>query len=102
MLNAARISGDFVLLHPGSARVETFWEADRWAEVIHYLHDRGLTRAITGSAAPLGQAHIAQSPTRAKPPFGDLSGTGDLLTLTALIQRARLLVTVDSAPMHFA
>ncbi|MFL6567900.1 MAG: putative lipopolysaccharide heptosyltransferase III [Chthoniobacterales bacterium] len=102
MLRAAGISGNFVLLHPGSARVEKFWEADRWAEVIRYLHDRGLTTAITGSAAPLEQAHIAEIRARAKHPFVDLSGKGDLLSLAALIQRARLLVTVDSAPMHFA
>jgi ADP-heptose:LPS heptosyltransferase len=32
----------------------------------------------------------------------DLSGKTDLLTLAALIGQARLLVTVDSAPMHLA
>ena len=32
----------------------------------------------------------------------DFSGKTDLLTLAALIARARLLVTVDSAPMHLA
>ena len=32
----------------------------------------------------------------------DLSGKTDLLTLAALVRRARLLITVDSAPMHFA
>src|SRR5207249_12309574 len=32
----------------------------------------------------------------------DLSGRTDLLSLAALIAQARLLVTVDSAPMHLA
>ena len=32
----------------------------------------------------------------------DLSGKTDLLMLAALIAQARLLVTVDSAPMHLA
>ena len=32
----------------------------------------------------------------------DLSGKTDLLTLAALVRKARLLITVDSAPMHFA
>ena len=32
----------------------------------------------------------------------DLSGKIDLLTLAALIAQAKLLVTVDSAPMHIA
>src|SRR5205807_824652 len=35
-------------------------------------------------------------------PFVDLSGKLDLLALTALLERARLLVTVDSAPVHLA
>ena len=32
----------------------------------------------------------------------DLSGKTDLLMLAAVVRKARLLVTVDSAPMHFA
>ncbi len=32
----------------------------------------------------------------------DLSGKTDLLSLAALVRKARLLITVDSAPMHFA
>ncbi len=35
-------------------------------------------------------------------PVVDLSGQLDLLTLAALIERARLLLTIDSAPMHLA
>jgi len=35
-------------------------------------------------------------------PVVDLSAQLDLLTLSALIKRARLLVTIDSAPMHLA
>ncbi len=40
--------------------------------------------------------------SRLQHPVVDLSGQLDLLTLSALIQRARLLVTIDSAPMHLA
>ena len=32
----------------------------------------------------------------------DLSGKTDLLMLAALVRKARLLITIDSAPMHFA
>ncbi|HEX8678320.1 MAG TPA: glycosyltransferase family 9 protein [Chthoniobacterales bacterium] len=101
-LRSRGIRGEFVLLHPGSARVEKFWEADRWAEVIRFVRERGLTCAISGSASPLEQAHIGKIRARTRDPFVDLSASGDLLTLAAVIERARLLVTVDSAPMHFA
>jgi predicted lipopolysaccharide heptosyltransferase III len=101
-LRSKGVRGEFVLLHPGSARVEKFWEPERWAEVIRFVTARGLACAVTGSASPLEQAHIAEIRARTRDPFVDLSATGDLLTLAALIKSARLLVTVDSAPMHFA
>jgi ADP-heptose:LPS heptosyltransferase len=45
-------------------------------------------------------AHVAHIKNEAK--IFDLCGKTDLLTLAALIGEARLLVTVDSAPMHLA
>ncbi|MDQ3313107.1 MAG: putative lipopolysaccharide heptosyltransferase III [Verrucomicrobiota bacterium] len=102
VLQEAGISGDFVLLHPGSARAEKFWEADRWAALVGFAAERGLPCVVTGGSSIFEQGHIAHVKARAKHAFVDLSGQADLLTLGALIQRARLLVTVDSAPMHFA
>ena len=48
------------------------------------------------------RAHIAEIQANCRQPFVDLSGKVDLLTLAALIKRARALTTVDSAPMHLA
>jgi ADP-heptose:LPS heptosyltransferase len=48
------------------------------------------------------QDHIARIKSHLQGPVVDLSGHLDLLTLAALIERARLLVTIDSAPMHLA
>ena len=45
-------------------------------------------------------AQLIRGAARSNP--GDLSGQTNLLTLAALVRKARLLVTVDSAPMHFA
>src|SRR4029077_15482750 len=61
-----------------------------------------LTVVLTGGSKPLEQAHLAEIKTKLRRPFVDLSGKTDLLVLAALISRARLLVTVDSAPMHLA
>ncbi len=102
ILHAAGVHGDFVLLHPGSARIEKFWEAERWSEVIDFATEQGLPCVVTGGNAELEQTHLAQIRAARSDCFVDLSGRVDLLTLAALIQRARLLVTVDSAPMHFA
>ena len=48
------------------------------------------------------RTHIAAIKSSSRSNIIDLSGKTDLLTLAALVRQARLLVTVDSAPMHFA
>jgi heptosyltransferase III len=102
VLERAGIDGEFVLVHPGSARAEKFWEPERWAEVIAFAAQRQLACVVTGGTSALEQKHIADIKRRAAVSFVDLSGRIDLLTLAALIEKARLLATVDSAPMHLA
>ena len=102
-LGAAKVGHDFVCFHPGSARAEKFWEANRWAEVIDYCAgETGMACVLTGGRSWIEQAQIAAIKTAAKSDLIDLSGKTNLLSLAALVRKARLLVTVDSAPMHFA
>ena len=103
LLRAEQIDAEFMIVHPGSARSEKFWEADRWAKVIdHCVQERQIKCIITGGSSSAEQKHIAaiKSVSRTEP--NDFSGKTDLLTLAALVREARLLITVDSAPMHFA
>lgn len=103
LLQGAQVGEDFVCFHPGSARAEKFWEPSRWAEAIdHCAAETGLKCILTGGRSAVEQAQIAaiKKGTKSKPV--DLSGKTKLLTLAALVRKARLLVTVDSAPMHFA
>ncbi|MEO5721954.1 MAG: glycosyltransferase family 9 protein [Chthoniobacterales bacterium] len=102
VLAGNKITGDFLLFHPGSARTEKFWEPDRWSELLAFAASKGLPCLITGGPSALEQTHIAKIRATARIPFIDLSSHIDLLTLAALIEKARLLVTVDSAPMHLA
>lgn len=97
------LGDDFVVLHPGSARAEKFWIARRWAEVADRMFDDGRLRCVvTGGKSRMEQDHIAKIKAHLQHPIVDLSGKLDLLSLAALLQRARLLVTIDSAPMHLA
>jgi ADP-heptose:LPS heptosyltransferase len=106
----ARIDDPFVVFHPGSARTEKFWQPDRWADVIlHATSHFGVNAVLTGGTSALEKAHLAEIEAKlprpeknSAPSIIDLSGKMDLLTLAALIAQARLLVTVDTAPMHFA
>lgn len=102
VLAKASINREFLVVHPGSARAEKFWEPERWAEAIDFAAERQLACVLTGGMSPLEQTHIAEIKRRARARFVDLSGRIDLLTLAALIEKARLLATVDSAPMHLA
>jgi lipopolysaccharide heptosyltransferase III len=95
------VSKPYIVLHPGSARQEKLWEAARWAQVIkRFGRDNELDLILTSGASKHEQTHIAAIKNETK--IIDLSGKTDLLTLAALIGEARLLVTVDSAPMHLA
>jgi predicted lipopolysaccharide heptosyltransferase III len=97
------ISKPYVVLHPGSARQEKLWEAARWAQAIErFGRNNDLDLVLTSGASKHDQAHIAAIKNETQQQIIDLSGKTDLLTLAALIGDARLLVTVDSAPMHLA
>ena len=103
LLHAAGVRDDFVCFHPGSARAEKFWEAGRWAKAIDYCaRETGIACVLTGGRSSMEQAQIAAIKAATKSRPIDLSGKTNLLTLAALVRKARLLVTVDSAPMHFA
>ena len=56
-VSAAQAGEDFVIFHPGSARAEKFWEANRWGEVIdHCARETGMKCLLTGGRAPMEQA----------------------------------------------
>jgi len=103
LLNAAQVGDEFVLVHPGSARAEKFWEITRWAEVIDHCLERGMTCVLSGGRSPAEQTQIRaiKASARSGSDVIDLSGKTTLLTLSALVRKARLIVTVDTAAMHF-
>lgn len=103
LLAGAGVTEGFVVIHPGTARDEKYWPADRWAEVIdHLAGDRGLQVLVTGSPDAREQSHLAAVKSATGAPLIDLSGKSDLVGLTELLRRARLVLGVDSAAMHLA
>ncbi len=111
VLKEAHVRQPYILVHPGSARSEKFWEASRWAEVItHIIEQNKMDVVMTGGVSRVEQSHLAEIMGLLPPPANNataarivnLSGKIDLLTLAGLIGGARLLLTVDSAPVHIA
>jgi predicted lipopolysaccharide heptosyltransferase III len=111
LLQQARVNRPFAVFHPGSARIEKYWEAARWAQVINHATTQcGLNVVLTGGTSRLEQAHLREIMASLPRPVEnsgsgrviDLSGKMDLLELAAVIAQARIVVTVDSAPVHLA
>src|SRR5437764_11929967 len=49
----------FAVFHPGSARVEKFWEPERWAEVLGFAaNELGLFPVLSGGGTELERAHL--------------------------------------------
>jgi predicted lipopolysaccharide heptosyltransferase III len=98
-----KVDNPFIIFHPGSAWTEKFWDAQRWAKTIEHARTAsGTNVVITGGTSQPELKHIAEIKSKLSGAVVDLSGKTDLLALAALIAQARLVVTVDSAPMHLA
>jgi predicted lipopolysaccharide heptosyltransferase III len=101
LLRNWNVKRPYVVLHPGSARQEKLWVAGRWRQVIErFGRDDDSDLVLTSGTSKHELAHVSAIKSETK--IIDLSGETDLLTLAALIGKARLLVTVDSAPVHLA
>lgn len=89
------IADGFVALAPGS-----IWGTKKWPYYAELAAALGRQVVVIGGKedAALGEAIVAAAPDTAKSAVGQLS----LRESAALIRRARLLVTNDSAPLHLA
>jgi heptosyltransferase-1 len=94
-----RASDRLACLHAGSAQPEKRWPADRFATVGQRLAEAGARVVLIGTE---GERSLCASLVQAIPGAISLAGESSLPILAALLQRAALLVTNDSGPMHMA
>ena len=99
LLRGLDIASPFVLVHPGSARPEKYWPPQRWAEVIASLK---MPCVITSGPDAFERAHAAEIQSEIKNLKSEILLPADLLTLAALIERAALALSCDTAAVHFA
>jgi ADP-heptose:LPS heptosyltransferase len=93
------IAGPFALLHPGTARPEKYWLAERWAEVAAHLQTaHGLPSIVTCGPDAFESAHAESI----RQPATHLVHPPDLLALAALVAQARIVVSCDTAVVHLA
>ena len=89
-----------VLLHPGASDVRRHWPAERFAEVGDALASRGATVAISATEAEAPLANIIVE--RMRHPVLDLTGRMSLSGLCGMLDRAMMLVSNDTGPIHLA
>ncbi|MDB6149917.1 MAG: hypothetical protein JWQ44_1365 [Chthoniobacter sp.] len=103
LLRTRGVTGPFALLHPGTARAEKFWTAEGWTVLQRRLSDRpDLACVLTGGSDSYELEHVARIAARSAGRALNLAGQIDLLTLAALAERARIVISCDTAMVHLA
>jgi heptosyltransferase III len=92
----------YVLVHPTSRWLFKTWPAERMAELVNALIAAG--EQVVLSAAPSAEERkwMAGLTQKISGPFVDLTGQLTLKELGALIAGAKVLIAVDSLPVHLA
>jgi heptosyltransferase-1 len=86
----------YALLFPGTNWATKRWPVAHFAEIVEPLRQRFGLRSIVGGSP--GEAQLASQIRGAV----NLAGKTSLRQLTALIERADLVISNDSGPMHIA
>jgi ADP-heptose:LPS heptosyltransferase len=102
-LEALGVHGPYALIHPGTARPEKYWRADRWASVVDHLQTcHGLACVLSGGTHPIESAHLAEVGAAVSGGCLSVAGKTDLLTLAALAANARVVISGDTSIVHLA
>jgi ADP-heptose:LPS heptosyltransferase len=89
-----------IVLHPGASDPRRRWPAERFAAVGDALAEQGACIAINGVEAEAGV--VRQITDSMRHPVVNLCGKLSLSGLCGLIERAALLISNDSGPLHLA
>lgn len=89
-----------VVLQPGASDPRRRWPVERFAALGDLLAQQGALVVVNGSADEAALAGAVVAAMRA--PAVDLSGKLSLAALCGLLERAALLVSNDTGPLHLA
>jgi ADP-heptose:LPS heptosyltransferase len=95
--------GVYAVIHPGAARREKFWIADRWVEVArHLIEDRNLSVIITTGPDGIERGHAAEIQSTIRDPRSATDTPPDLCAFASILAHAAVVVSVDTAAVHLA
>ena len=91
----------FIVINPMAKWQTKLWHMDGFVELADRIIARfGMPIVFTGSGED--RSYVETICRRMKQTALNLAGETDLMTLSALLQRARLMVTTDTGPMYMA
>lgn len=91
-----------LMISPCSSHVRRNWRADRYAAVADHAVDRGWRVVLCGGRSDLERTTADAITAAMRHRALDLVGRDTLKQLPALLERADLVMTPDSGPMHIA
>ncbi len=100
LLSAKSVTGDFVLIHPGSGGSADRWPLERFLKLADLLQSKKVQVVISGSQNESSQ--IEEMSKRLGIEVPTIAGDTDLRTLGAILERARLVVSNSTGPLHLA
>ena len=98
-------AAESLVLHPGASAASRRYPPERFGDVATRLvRETGASLLITGNSSerPLAEAVIRAAARGVRTHLHDLSGTLTLGELAALIERASVLISNNSGPVHLA
>jgi|GEM_PF-54559 len=100
LLGSLGVCGDYVVLHPGSLGSSLAWSIENYKSLAKIFAESNYNVIITGSEKEMALANfIAES--SGKNVF-NIAGKTDLLTLAGIFEKARIVITNSTGPLHIA
>jgi ADP-heptose:LPS heptosyltransferase len=93
----------YAVFHPGTARPEKFWLADRWVEVArHLIETYNLRIIITTGPDEIERSHATEIQSGIRSPQSAIQTPNDLCGFASVLSHSRIVVSVDTAAVHLA
>lgn len=100
LLSSKSVAGDFVTIHPGSGGSADRWPLEQFLKLADLLQGEKVQVVISGSQSEAAQ--IIEVSRRLGIAVPTIAGDTDLRTLGAILERARLVVSNSTGPLHLA
>jgi len=94
--------GPLLIINPAASKPERNWPAQRYAEIIKFMHQRGVRMLLTGGNHPVEKSLIADIKQRIDFLISDRSGQTSPTQLAALLESADCVLAPDTGPVHMA